>query len=130
MTTARWSPAELNQQQLVVRGIALRAEANRRHFVASRHAFAGKARGLLTSPWVIGGCFVLGFLVLRPASRRGGVTVVTRLSRRLRTVGASIVWLTHLYRQFQSGMAAGAVLTARSGLSASAPVHAAPSEEG
>jgi hypothetical protein len=130
MTAARWSPAELNQQQLVVREIALRAEVNRRQLVASRHAFAEQARSALTSPWVIGGSFVLGFLLLRPAPRQRGAAAAVRLSRGLRRVAASVVWLTHLYRQFRNGMAAGARLTARPGLAANAPVSAAPDEEG
>jgi hypothetical protein len=128
MTAARWSPAELNQQRLVVRGIAVRAEVNRRHLVASRHAFAERVRSALTSPWVIGGSFVLGFLLLRPASGQRGATAAVRLSRRLRRVAASVVWLTHLYRQFRSGMEAGAALTARP--DANAPVSAVPDEEG
>jgi hypothetical protein len=111
MTAARWSPADLNQQRLVVRQLALRAESNRRRLVAARRGFSGRLRELASSPWVLGGCFALGWLLVRPPPRRGDRTIASRLSHRLQRVGASLLWLTRLYRQFQSGIAAGAALT-------------------
>jgi hypothetical protein len=107
--TAAWSPAELSRQRLVVAGIALRAEADRQRLVAARRAAAAKLRGLVTSPWVLGGCFALGWLIARPAPRRRGATFAARLRR----IGAALVWLTRAYRQFQSGVAAGAALISR-----------------
>jgi hypothetical protein len=129
MTEARWSPADLNQQRLVVRRIAVRAELNRRHLVAARSAFSARVRSALTSPWVLGGAFALGFVILRPAARRRGVGAAAQLSQRIRRVGASIVWLTHLYRRFQAGLAAGAALTARPTPTPNHPVPTAPFEE-
>jgi hypothetical protein len=112
MTTDRWSPADLSKQRVVVSRLAQRAELNRRRWIESRHAATTRVRTLARSPWVLGASFALGWLVVRPASRRRGATVAARLSLRLRRAGASLLWLAHLYRQFQRGLAAGAALTA------------------
>jgi hypothetical protein len=93
----------------VVRRIALRAEADRRRSVAARRAAAAKLRALVTSPWVLGGCFVLGWIISSPGPRRRGATIAARLSR----LGAALAWLTRFHRQFQSGVAAGAALASR-----------------
>ncbi len=113
MTADRWSPADLSQQRVVVKRLAQRAELNRLRWIGSRRAFGSQVRSLATSPWVLGGCFALGWLIVRPGPRRRGASVAARLSVRLRRAGASLIWLAHLYREFQSGIAAGAALTAR-----------------
>jgi hypothetical protein len=121
--TAAWSPAELSRQRIVVRRAAARAEDDRRRWVAARRAAATKLRGLVTSPWVLGGCFVLGWLIARPAPRRRAATVASRLSHRLSRVAAALVWLTRSYRQFQSGVAAGAALISRPRVAEGTAVH-------
>lgn len=126
MTVNRWSPADLNQQVRVVRAIAERAELDRRRLIAARRSFGARVRGVLTSPAVLAGAFAVGFLVLRPAPRRKGATVVRRVGSRMRQVGASIVWLTQIYRQFSSGLAVGAALAART---RNTPTHAVPDQE-
>jgi hypothetical protein len=105
-----WSPGELSQQRRVVSAMALRAESSRRRFAGARRAFAVRLRTLAGSPLVLGACFLVGWLVVRPAARRRGATVATRLSHRLRRAGAALIWLTHLYRQFRGGLAVGAAL--------------------
>jgi hypothetical protein len=122
VTEVRWSPADLSQQILVVRRIAMRTEQNRGRLRSARRAFAASVRSLVASPWVLGGAFALGFLMLRPAPRQRGAGAAVRLSRRIRRVGASIVWLTHLYNRFQSGLAAGAALSARPAPAVDRPV--------
>lgn len=113
MAAVRWSPADLNQQRLVVQRIALRSELNRRELVLERRRLVARLRGLVGSPLVLVGCLAAGFLLTRPASRTRGATAVARVSRRARNVAGSVVWLTQLYRQFMSGVAAGAAFRAR-----------------
>lgn len=113
MTAASWSPSELSQQRLVVRRIALRAESNRRRFGDARRAFAVRLRTLAASPLVLGGCFFVGWLMVRPRARQRGATVAGRMSHRLRRAGTSLMWLMQLYRQFRDGLAVGAALAAR-----------------
>jgi hypothetical protein len=107
---ASWSPGELSQQRLIVRSIAMRAESSRVRLGGARRAFVARLRALAASPLVLGGCFLVGWLMVRPTTRRRGATVAMRLSHRLRRVSASLIWLTHLYRQFRGGLAVGAAL--------------------
>jgi hypothetical protein len=126
MTIPRWSPADLNEQRRIVRAIADRAERDRRQLVIARKSFAARVRKTLTSPAVLGGAFVVGFLLLRPGSGRRGASGAARLSARARRVAASVVWLTQLYRQFHSGLAVGSAIAARSRSTAEAPGRASP----
>jgi hypothetical protein len=96
-----------------VRRLALRAEQNRRKVGAARRAFAVRIRSLASSPLVLGGCFVAGFLMMRPTVRQRGATTASHLARRARNAAASIAWLTQLYRQFMKGIGAGNALAAR-----------------
>ena len=121
MTAVRWSPADLKQQRLVVQRIALRSELNRRELVLERRRLFARLRGLVGSPLVIGGCLVAGFLLTRPAARRRGATTVARVTRRARNVAGSVVWLTQIYRQFMSGVAAGVAFRERRRAKADGP---------
>jgi hypothetical protein len=121
MTEVRWSPADLNQQRLVVRRIAVRSELNRERLAAARAAFGKRLRDLATSPLVVGGVVVAGFLLFRPSAGRKGTSAVSQVGRKVRSVTATVMWLTHMFRQFQSGIAAGAALSTRPRASREAP---------
>jgi hypothetical protein len=120
--TAASSPAELNRQRLVVGELALRAEADRRRLVGARRAAAAKLRAFVTSPWVVGGCFVLGWVIFSPAPRRRGATIAV-LAARLSRAGAALAWLARFSSQFQSGVAAGAALMSRPRVAEGAAGH-------
>jgi hypothetical protein len=105
---ADWSPTDLREQRIVVRRIAIRAEQNRRRLGVARAAFAARVRTLATSPWTIGAIVALGVLVARPATRRRIAAPGKTTAHRVRSIGASLMWLLHLYRQFERGVAAGA----------------------
>jgi hypothetical protein len=121
MTAAHWSPAELRHQRLVVRRIALRAEGNRLRFAAARRGFAARVRTIATSPLVIAGCVLAGYLLLRPSVRRKHALTATQAVRGVRNAAATIAWLTQIYRQFMSGVAAGAALRERAAQRAEHP---------
>ena len=69
MNQKRWSLADLEQQRLVVRLIASRAELDRSRLGAARYRLLAAARNALRSPPALVGCFVAGVAVGRRKSR-------------------------------------------------------------
>jgi hypothetical protein len=59
----RWSPADLGRQRRLVRGIALRAEIDRRVLDDKRRELKAKLLGTLASPIGLTGCFLAGFVI-------------------------------------------------------------------
>lgn len=67
----RWSPADLGHQRRLVRGIALRAETDRRALENKRRELKAKLLGTLASPIGLTSCFLAGFVIaMRPWPRR------------------------------------------------------------
>jgi len=62
-----WSPADLGRQRTLVRGIALRAEVDRRVLESKRRELKAKLIGALASPIGLTACFLAGFVVARSA---------------------------------------------------------------
>jgi len=66
-----WSPADLGRQRLLVRGIALRAETDRRVLEGKKRELKAKLLGTLASPIGLTGCFLAGFVIaMAPWPRR------------------------------------------------------------
>jgi hypothetical protein len=58
-----WSPADLGRQRRLVRGIALRAEMDRRVLENKRRELKARVLGKLSSPVGLAFCFAAGFVI-------------------------------------------------------------------
>jgi len=95
-----WSPADLGRQRQLVRGIALRAEMDRRLVQRKRRELKEEVMRTLTSPMGLAGCFVAGYVIgmaawrARPASVGDAVEQPAEQKRHpIRLLLAAWLWL-------------------------------------
>jgi hypothetical protein len=94
---SRWSPADLDRQRLVVRGIAQRSEVNLRTLAAARTRLVAAVHRQIGVPLALAGCFVAGMLAVprKPAHpeagpRQRGTGTLRRVATLLRTVALAV----------------------------------------
>jgi hypothetical protein len=94
---SRWSPADLDRQRLVVRGIAQRSEHNLRALAAARARLVAAVRQQIGVPFALAGCFIAGMLVVprKPAQPPAGAGhrgpgKLRRLTALLRSVSLAV----------------------------------------
>jgi uncharacterized protein YjbI with pentapeptide repeats len=75
MKRSHWSIADLDRQQLVVGGLALRAELDRRELHAARLSLVRNIRATVGAPLALSGCFFAGVALSRAVAPLGNSAV-------------------------------------------------------